>query len=89
MALKPGETPATNYHARVAKQLLTDAEYADRPIAQHRLLQAQIEATLALVHEQRTANLIAWRQTMSATDEVGLQVGMEIAERLALPDQIE
>jgi hypothetical protein len=64
--------------------LLSDAYVADAERAEYKLKQAQVEATLALAYEQRTASIIAWQSRVRRGSLVSV-----IEERLALPDQIE
>jgi DICT domain-containing protein len=72
----------SNQHSNEAIALLGSAEKAYGPeIAQMLLKSAQVQASLAVAYEQRTANLIAW---VAAHGEDPSWVTVQIQERLGL-----
>lgn len=73
-------TDPAQHHVEVAAQSLVDASKFT-PEDQARasfLAEAQVHATLALVEEQRTANLIATRGLFTLTDEQRVRLAVRL-----------
>lgn len=71
----------TNEHHEAASDLLDDAASDDSERAQHAVARSQVEATLAVAHELRTANLIALGNAAGGAIDQGRRDILDLVRR--------